>query len=127
MKKSILVLLASLLVFTGCEQKWVSGQDLGVYSTRINLSEVHEADFVLTVFSNQGWTASVSQGADWLSLQETSGSSLGYVHVHADANMEDAARVAKILLKANSGVSKVVNIVQSGNEEKAADVPDELL
>lgn len=127
MKKYILLLLASLFVLTGCEQKWVSGQDLGVYSTRINLSTVHETEYVLTVFSNQGWTASVSQGSDWLSLKETSGSSLGYVHVHADANMEDPARIGKILLKANSGASKVVSVVQSGNEEAAADVPDELL
>ncbi len=127
MKKYIFVLLASLLVLTGCEQKWVSDLDLGVYNTRINLSTVHETDFVLTVFSNQGWNASVTQGSEWLSLQETSGNSLGYIHASADANMEDAARVGKIFLKANSGASLVVNIVQTGNEEAAADVPDELL
>lgn len=127
MKRYLLLLLAMLFAFSACEKKWESSLDLGVYSTRINLSDVYEKDFTLTVFSNQDWTSVVTMGADWLSLKENGGSSLGYVHVHADASMAENVRVGKITLRAASGKELVVNIVQSGSVEKAADFPDELL
>jgi len=126
-KYFILLFLAMLSAFPACRQKWESSQELSVYSTRINLADVYEKDFTLTVFSNQDWTAGVTLGQEWLSVMENGGSSMGFVHLHADANLESSVRVGKITLRAASGKETVVNIVQSGENEKAADLPDELL
>ncbi len=127
MKKYFLLLVAMLFALSACEKKWVSSQDISVYSTRINLADVYEKDFTVTVFSNQNWTAIITLGADWLRIKDNGGTELGFVHVHADANMGENARVGKLTLRAASGAEKIVNIVQSGENEKAADIPDDLL
>lgn len=127
MRKFVCILLPVLaLAFTSCQKKWTSEVELGVFSTRINLEQ--EADnFVVTVFSNQGWTAAVADGSSWISIKEDSGNALGYIHASSSDNFDDYARVGKLKLTSASGKEIIVNIVQSGSLEKASDVPDSLL
>ncbi|MBO4446569.1 MAG: BACON domain-containing protein [Bacteroidales bacterium] len=129
MKRYIILIIAAALAFfaPSCQKSWEMEQDLNVYSTRINLNNVYECSFTVTVFSNQDWSASVSGGSSWLTLQENGGSGLDYLHVYADSNMDPQARVGKIALQNASGKKLTINIVQSGSDEAAADVPDELL
>ena len=127
MKKYIIILLAATLaLFTSCQNKWQLSTDLGVNSTRINLSTA-EGEFTVTGCSNTSWTALVTRGADWLKLTETSGSGIQTIHLRNDQNTEDPARIATLVLTANTGTVVEVNIVQSGTQERATDVPDNLL
>jgi hypothetical protein len=127
MKKYILLILAAALALSGCQKQWQwSGGDLGVNSTRINLAK-EGGPFTVSVFSDTGWTALVTRGADWLKLEETSGSGLGTIHLESDQNFEDPARVAILELTADTGKVIEVNIVQSGTKETATSIPDDLL
>lgn len=127
MRKFIYILLPVLaLAFTSCQKQWTSDVELGVFSTRINLGQESD-NFVVTVFSNQDWTATVTEGASWITIKENSGNALGYIHAASDNNFDDYARVGKLKLSSASGKEMIVNIVQSGSLEKAADVPDSLL
>jgi len=127
MKRYILILIAVLFAATSCEKTWVSSQELGVDSNRLNYESTIGSDFTVSVLSNQEWTASVTQGPEWLTLKDNSGSGLGYIHAHCDDNNIASARVGKIKIVAASGKTIIVNFVQAGSDEKAADVPDELL
>lgn len=124
MKRYAILFVAAVMALCSCSKEWTSGLDLGVNSTRVNLGQLSD-DFVLTVFSNQTWAASVVEG-EWLSLKETGGSGLGYLHCSVTDNLENNARIAKVQLSCPSRTI-VVNIVQSGNVETAASVPDNLL
>lgn len=128
MKKILLTIFAVAAVFalTGCEKKWTSSIELGVYGTRINCEDQLMQDFTITVFSNTDWNAEVTLGEDWLSIEETSGKNLGYIHAHHDDHFGDEARKGKIRIW-TSGKEVVINVVQAGNKEKASEVPDELL
>ena len=126
MKKYIILILAAVLALSGCQKKWQWTADLSVNATRINL-EKGEGSFTVTVFANAGWNALVTKGADWLKLEETSGSGTGTIHLKNSENFLDPARVAVLVLTADTGKEIKVNIVQSGTKEKATDVPDDLL
>lgn len=126
MKKYIILILAAAMALSGCEKKWQWTGELSVNDTRINLP-VAETAFTVSVFSSTGWTALVTKGADWLKLTETSGSGMGTIHLRGGENLLDAARVAVLVLTADTGKVIEVKIVQSGTKEKASDVPDDLL
>lgn len=128
MKKILLVLasIASLVCLASCDQKWESSVDLAVYGDRINSETLDSLNFTITVFSNQDWNASVFQGGEWLSIVETSGSKMGYIHTTHGVNTDASARVGKIKLSAGAK-EIIVRIVQKGTQQKAADYPDEQL
>ena len=127
MKKYIILIRAAALALCGCQKQWQwSGGDLGVNSTRVNLTKDAGA-FTVTVFSDKGWTALVTKGADWLKLEESSGSGIDTIHLENSENFEDPARVAVLVLTADTGKVIEVKIVQSGTKETASSIPDELL
>lgn len=128
MKKILMTVVAVVAMFalSGCEKKWESSIELAVFSTRLNCEDQLMQDFTITVMSNTDWNAEVSLGNDWLSITETSGSGLGFIHAHNDDHFGDEARKGKIRIW-TSGKEVTINVVQAGNKEKAADVPDELL
>ena len=129
MKQTITAILAAvlLLAFPSCQKEWVSSVERGVDTARINISEQLSQQFVITVYSNQEWSASVIQGSEWLSILDGTGKGLGFIHAVYGDNFEDNARIGKIEILASSGKKKIVNIIQSGNNETASSVPDELL
>ena len=126
MKKYIILILAAVLALSGCQKRWEWSGELSVNDTRINLPKA-ETEFTVSVFSNTGWTALVTKGADWLKLDETTGSGMGTIHLRGSENVLDAIRAAVLVLTADSGKVIEVNIVQSGTKEDASKVPDDLL
>ncbi len=114
------------MAFSACQKQWQWSGELGVNSERVNITTA-EGEFTVTVFSNTGWNALVTRGADWLKLTETSGTGIGTVHLQNAENFEDAARVANLVLTASTGKVIEVHIVQSGKKEPATDVPDNQL
>ena len=120
MKKIVCILLACLSL-AACEKEWSFKEDLSVNSTRINIPQLppaaSETGFVLTVFSN----------TDWLVPDKKKGSKIGHVHFTYTANEGNPARIGKIKLKASSGKTVFVNIVQDGTNETAASISDFLL
>ena len=127
MKKHIIILLSCLLAALSCQKDWQWSEDLGVNSTRINISSQIEGEFVLTVFSNTTWEVLVTQGAHWLKARESSGEGIGHVHMSYGANLEDPARIAKIIITASTGKTITVSVVQSGNDEAASSISDYLI
>lgn len=127
MKKFIIALLACVVAAAACQKTWTWSGDLNVNTTRINLSSQTEGEFPMTVFSNTTWEALVTQGADWLKLEETSGEGIATIHLTYGDNLEDAARIGKLVLTASTGTVVTVNVVQTGNTEKADTVPDYML
>ena len=124
--KHIVCLLPLLLLSAACSNKWEYSGELGVNSTRINISNTDSGEFVLTVYSNAAWNVAVSSGASWLHPAESSGSGIGYVHFTYDGNPGGAARYCKVYLSsADKDVS--VSVVQSGQAESAAGVSDTIL
>lgn len=126
MKKYIILLFAAVLALSGCQKQWQWSGELGVNSTRINIAKA-EGEFTVTVFSNTSWTAMVTRGADWLKLTETGDTGIATIHLQNQENFEDPARVANLVLTADTGKEIIVNIVQSGKNETATSVPDDLL
>ena len=126
MKKYIILLITAGMALSGCQKQWQWTGELSVNSTRINLAKA-ESEFTVTVFSNTSWTALVTRGADWLKLTESGGSGIATVHLQNQENFDDAARVASLVLTADTGKEIIVNIVQSGKNETATSVPDDLL
>lgn len=127
MKKYILMILAVAFTAVSCEKAWVSNQELGVNSTRVNYESIAESDVNISVLSNQNWTVDVVQGPEWLTLKDNSGSGPGIIHAHCAANTIPSARVGKLQITSASGKIIVVNIVQAGSEQKASDILDEML
>lgn len=126
MKKYIILILAAVLALYGCEKKWQWTGELSVNATRVNLAK-DPGTFTVSVFSNTGWTALVTKGADWLKLEESSCSGVGTIHLNNGENFLDAARVAVLVLITDSGKTIEVKVVQSGTKENSANVPDDLL
>ena len=130
MKKIVCILLACISL-AACEKEWSFKEDLSVNSTRINIPQLppaaSETGFVLTVFSNTDWTLDIPQGDDWLVPDKKKGSKIGHVHFTYTANEGNPARIGKIKLKASSGKTVLVNIVQDGTNETAASISDFLL
>lgn len=127
MKKYLLIILAVVFAAVSCEKIWVSNQELGVNSNRFNYESTEESDVNVAVLSNQDWTVAVLQGPEWLTLKDNSGSGPGTIHAHCTANTIPSARVGKLKITSASGKTIVVNIVQAGSEQKASDIPDEML
>ena len=127
MKSKILykVLLVAFLICTAlsCTKTWDTSIELGVNSTRINLSSQLEGDFVIPVYTNTLWTASVTAGESWLTLDNASGNGRGFMDVHYATNNDNPARIGKILISAGEK-SVTVNIVQSGMARQASSVSD---
>jgi len=126
MKKYIILLVAAALAVAGCQKPWAWHEELSVNSTRINITTA-EGNFTVSVFSNTSWTALVTWGADWLKLEEESGSGVSTLHLANAENYDDAARVATLVLTASTGKTIEVSIVQSGKKEPATSIPDNLL
>ncbi len=127
MKKYIAIIFALLPVLLSCNKEWTWSGDLGVNSTRINISSQIEGAFTLTVFSNTTWEVLVTQGADWLKTEESSGEGIDTIHLTYSANLEDPARIAKVVLTASTGKTVTVNVIQSGNTETASSISDYML
>ncbi len=119
----ILLALLPLFLLTGCEKKWVTGIELGVNSTRINVADQKEGDLIIPVYSNTVWAATVTQGSDWLSLENADGNGHGYFDVHYGMNEADPARIGKIRIVAGEH-AVTVHIVQSGMARGASSVSD---
>lgn len=112
-----------LCAVPSCTKTWNTAIELGVNSTRINLSNQIEGDFVIPVYSNRDWSASVSSGAEWLSVSNANGSGRGFFDVHYATNEDDDARIGKVRIVA--GEKEItVNIVQSGMVREASAVSD---
>lgn len=127
MKKYIIALFVCLAALVSCQKDWTWTGDISVNATRINISANTEGEFTISVFSGKAWDVLVTQGADWLKTVESKGEGLGTVHLSYGANLEDDARIAKVVLTESGGKTVTVSVVQSGSVEKAADIPDYLI
>lgn len=126
MKRRLIIFLLAVLALAGCQKPWTWTGEMSVNSTRINLSKA-EGEFTISVFAGESWDALVTQGADWLKMEETSGSGMGTLHLSHSENQEKTARIATVVLTSSSDKIIEISVVQSGTEEAASEVSDNLI
>lgn len=127
MRKYIIALFTCLAALVSCQKDWTWTGDISVNTKRIDISANTEGEFTISVFSGKTWDVLVTQGADWLKCVESGGEGLGTVHMSYGANLEDDARIAKVIFTESDGKTVTVSVVQSGSVEKANEIPDYLI
>ncbi len=113
------------LLICACNEKneWAVPLELGVNSTRLNITQTGEGEFWFTVFASGSWNVSIIQGDEWLSCSSASESGTQELHFTYGENLEGNARIAKFkLVSASKEIT--VSVVQSGLSQTASSVED---
>lgn len=126
MRNRIFFLFVAALLCISCNKQWQSSNELGVNTTRINISSTQEGDFRFPIYSNTDWKLVITEGTDWLS-GNCSGSGIKDVVLTYSENAADDARIAKFTVTTGSGKSVSVNVVQSGLIQSASSIKDSIL
>lgn len=127
MRKILTILLLSALAVS-CEKKFQFSQPLSLQSDKVEL-EAGEGSTPVIIYANGSWTASLTEGEAWAHLENTSGTGLGQVKFHYDAN-EGLARKAVIEIS-SAGEIRHISMVQKAGfgdiqlefTEAVADLP----
>lgn len=125
MKRCIYIIMLSLAAaLSSCSKEWVSSIELGVNTDRVDIDNVYEGEFWFTVFAAEDsrWTLTVISGGEWLFPDMSEAYGRQHVRFSYTANMDDNARVARFVLKTDSGKEITVSAVQSGLEQSASDI-----
>ena len=125
MKKLYVIILsvAAVLSFAGCEKRFENSIDLGVDTRRVNMTKDAQ-EFWLSVYSDGDWTVSVALQDDvWIVPDTGNCSRTGTAHFTCSENTGENARYVRCDITGGSkGRTVSVWIVQAGTTEKAAEV-----
>ena len=112
--------VATAVLMTGCQEEKESPtrMSLAVNDTTMNITAKAGAEHVL-VYSKSHWTATLTENADWLTIDKADGNGNGEFIVKFNEN-EGLMRRAEILIKA-SGVDKTIQFTV--NQEGALGTP----
>ena len=123
MKHFVYLALAAMFAFAACTEPNPNTQEeqlsFSVTPTSISFKADDASVKLITVTTNGSWTA--TPAANWIHLDKNSGNGNGSVSVTVDANTEDMARSANILVIGSKGskeqqASVMVSQNESGNK-----------
>ena len=112
MRKHLTLISALVALLASCESEFSFDHNLSVTSEKVEL-DAAEGMTPVIVYANGAWTASLTEGTDWASLESTSGTGMGQVRFHYSAN-DGIARRAVIEIRSGSEVKNVAMVQKSG-------------
>ena len=112
MRKHLTLILALFALLVSCKSEFSFDQDLSLTSEKVEL-DAAEGMTPVIVYANGAWTATLTEGSDWASLEGASGRGMGQVRFHYSANT-GIARRAVIEISSGGDVRSVAMVQKSG-------------
>lgn len=110
--RKLIALAVILVIAASCEKPFEFSQAISLQSEKVELEAV-EGSTPVIIYANGSWTATLSEGADWSRIENTSGTGLGQVTFIYQAN-EGLPRKAIIEISSAGETRRVAMVQKAG-------------